>query len=466
MTPQAQLAMIAWFVIIFYIFKRYPPRTAVIVSFLGGLLFLPQRAGFSLPLIPDYQGMVAICYGIVINLFLRDSKRLKQLRITWLDLPMLIWCICPFFSSITNDLGIYDGLNESMTQIVIWGFPYILGKLYLNNLASLTVLTENIVKAGLIYVPLCIWEGLMGPNLHLIVYGYYAHPSGITQAIRYGGYRPVVFMQHGLMVGMWMMTVALVTMWLWQSKTIKKVWGYSVGILVPILIFTVIWVRSTGAYIYFVLCIIILVTAKFLKNSLPLLILIVIIFTFIHINVTGNFQGDGILQSLREMGLSEDRIQSLQFRWENEVILGEKARERLWFGWGGWNRNRVYEENWLGEWVDVSVTDSLWIIAFGIRGVVGLYSITTALLLPPLLFTFKYPPKIWFHPQVAPAAVLSVCVCLYMLDSVFNSMYNPIFLLISGGLTELVNSSNIGKMGNKGKMGKQLPHSPHSPPKI
>jgi hypothetical protein len=445
MTPQAQLAIIAWFPIILYIFKRYPPRTAVIVSFLGGLLFLPERTGFALPLIPDYQGMVATSYGIVVSLLLGDAKRLKQFKITWLDLPMLIWCICPFFSSVTNDLGAYDGVNESITQTVVWGLPYLLGKLYLNNLASLTALAKNIVKAGLIYVPLCIWEGLMSPNLHLIVYGYYAHPSGISQAIRYGGYRPNVFMQHGLMVGMWMMTVALVTIWLWQSKTIKKVWGYPVATLVPILIFTVIWVRSTGAYGYFFFGIITLVTAKFLKNSLPLLILIVIIAFFIHTNVTGTFQGDAILHGLTERGVSEERIQSLQFRWENEEILAEKARERLWFGWGGWNRNRVFQENWLGDWEDVSVTDSLWIIAFGIRGAVGLYSLTMALLLPPLIFSFKYPAKIWFHPQVASAAVLSVCVCLYMLDSVINNMYNPLFPLISGGLTGLVNNSNKRK---------------------
>lgn len=438
MTPQAQLVLIIWFPIILYLFKRYPPRQAVILSFLGGLLFLPQRTGFALPLIPDYQGMVATCYGIAISLFIQDADRLKQFKLTWLDLPMLIWCICPFFSSVTNALGAYDGVNESITQTVIWGLPYILGKLYFNNLAGLTALAKNIVKAGLIYVPLCLWEGIMSPNLHLIVYGYYAHPSGISQAIRYGGYRPNVFMQHGLMVGMWMMTVALVAIWLWQSKTMTKVWGYSISILIPIFIFTVIWVRSTGAYGYFFFGIIILVFAKFLKNNFPLLILIFGIFLFVHTNVTGTFQGEAILNTMAERGVNEERLQSLQFRWENEEILSEKARERILFGWGGWNRNRIYEENWLGEIEDVSVTDSLWIIAFGIRGVVGLYSLTLALLLPPLLFCVKYPAKIWFHPQVASAAVLSVCLCLFMLDSVINNMYNPLFPLISGGLAGLV----------------------------
>ncbi|WLT40350.1 O-antigen ligase domain-containing protein (plasmid) [Synechocystis sp. B12] len=407
------------------------------VSFLGGLLFLPQRTGFALPLIPDYQGMVATCYGIVVGLCIHDLERLKKFRIEWLDIPMVLWCISPFMSSVTNGLGAYDGVNESITQTVVWGLPYMLGKLYFNRLIYLKQLAEGIIKAGLIYVPICLWEGRMSPNLHLIVYGYYAHPSGISQAIRYGGYRPNGFMQHGLMVGMWMMTVALITIWLWQSKTFTKIWNYEIKSLIPVLVFTVIWCRSTGAYGYFFYGLIILFTAKFLKSNLPLLILIFGLGWFLYMNVTGQFHGDKILAFLSEY-TNPDRIQSLGFRWINEEILAEKARERFWFGWAGWKRNRVYEENWIGEIVDVSVTDSLWIIAFGIQGAFGLLNLTLALLLPPAVFaTFRYPAKLWLHPKVAPAAALATCLVLFKLDSVINNMYNPIFPLISGGLAGL-----------------------------
>lgn len=437
MSPQAQLVLLLWFPVILYFFRRYPPRTAVMVSFLGGLLFLPQRTGFALPLIPDYQGMVATCYGIVVGLCLYDWKHLKKFRVEWLDVPMLCWCICPFFSSVTNDLGAYDGVNESITQTVVWGLPYLLGKLYFNRLIHFKQLAEGIMKGGLIYMPLCLWEGRMSPNLHLIVYGYYAHPSGISQAVRYGGFRPNVFMQHGLMVGMWMMTVALVTIWLSESKTFTQIWNYKLKSLIPALIFTVIWCRSTGAYGYFFYGLIILFTAKYFKLNLPFLLLVYIIAWFLYMNVTEQFHGDDILAFLSQY-TNPDRVQSLGFRWLNEEILAEKAREKFWFGWAGWNRNRVYEENWIGEIVDVSVTDSLWIIAFGIRGTFGLLNLTLGLLLPPTVFAvFRYPAKFWLHPKVAPAAALATCLVLFMLDSVINNMYNPIFPLISGGLAGL-----------------------------
>lgn len=438
MTPQAQLALILWFPITLYFFRRYKPRDAVIVTFIGGLLFLPQRAGFILPLIPDYQGMIAACYGIFIGVFLYDKQRLQHFKLAPLDIPMLIWCICPLFSSLSNGLGVYDGVNEAITQSVIWGLPYLMGRLYFSTLKDLQALAEGMLKGGLIYVPLCLWEGVMSPNLHLIIYGYYAHPSGISQAIRYGGYRPNVFMQHGLMVGMWMMVAALICIWCWQAKTLQRVWNYPVGILVPVLIFTVIWVRSTAAYGYFLFGLIVLFTAKFAKSSLPLIILILGIIYYIHLNINGSFHGQDILNFLSNI-VDEERLQSLEFRWENEEILAEKARQRLLFGWGGWDRNRVFAENWLGEIEDISVTDSLWIIAFGIRGAVGLYSLTLALLLPPLLLCFsRYSAKTWFQPRVAPAAVLSVALTLFMLDSTVNNMFNPIFSLISGGLTGLL----------------------------
>lgn len=438
MTPQAQLAMIAWLPIVFYFFTRYPPRTAVMVSFLGGLMFLPQRgAGFSLPVIPDYKGMTATCYGIMLAMAVYDAERFSSLKLGWTDIPMLLWCICAFFSSMSNGLGAYDGFNESLTQIAIWGLPYFLGRLYFTNLDALQELASGILKGVLIYVPLCIWEGRMSPNLHLMVYGYWAHPSGLLQAIRYGGYRPNVFMQHGLMVGHWVMTGTLIGIWLWQAGVVKEVWGKPMKVLVWVMLFTVVWNRSTGAYGLMLLGLLILFIAKNLQTSLPVLLVIFGLSYYLYAGVTGTFAGDQIVQWISD-NINPERAQSLDFRFVNEEMLAEKARERIVFGWGGWGRNRVYDYDWKGDLVDISVTDSMWIIAFGTRGVFGLASVTASLLLPATVFCFRYPAKTWLKPRVAPAASMAVAVVLFMFDSVLNNMFNPIFPLISGGLSALV----------------------------
>ena len=80
----------------------------------------------------------------------------------------------------------------------------------------------------------------------------------------------------------------------------------------------------------------------------------------------------------------------------------------------------------------------MWIIAFGTRGAVGLASVTASLLLPVAVFCFHYPASSWLKPRVAPTAAMATSVVLFMFDSVLNDMFNPIFPLISGGLSGLV----------------------------
>ena len=439
MSIQAQLVMIAWLPLVFYLFRIYAPRKAVIVSFIGGLLFLPERAGFRLPLIPDYQGMVATCYGIVLAIFIYDFQRLKEFRLSWVDLPMLIWCICPVFSSTTNELGLYDGVNEAITQTVTWGLPYFLGRFYLNNFAAQKELAINIIKGGLLYVPLCLYEGRMSPQLHNIVYGYYPHTSGIAQSYRLGGYRPMVFMEHGLMVGMWMMMVTLISLWLWQAKAVSSLWQIPLKYVVPLCTITFILCRSTGAYAYFLYSLIILFSAKWFHTRLPLLLLVIGIIYYLYTSASGHFDSEGIVSVVKQV-MSPERAESLEYRFDNEMLLAEHARERILFGWGGWGRNRLYEENWHGIFEDIAITDSLWILAFGINGLVGLVSLTTSLILPISQFCLlnNYPVKSYFNPKVAPAAALAVSLLFFVFDSLLNDMFNPVFPLISGGLTGLV----------------------------
>ena len=62
-----------------------------------------------------------------------------------------------------------------------------------------------------------------------------------------------------------------------------------------------------------------------------------------------------------------ERAESLQFRFEQERLLLDHAWKRVWFGWGRFGRNRVYNE----EGKDISVTDGRWIITMGSFGFVG-----------------------------------------------------------------------------------------------
>ncbi len=425
------LVMFGWIPLVIYIFVQFPAQRAVIISFILAGLFLPQ-AEYPIPGLPDYTKISATCYGILLATVIYDVGRLNSFKFGWLDLPMLIWCLCPFASSISNGLGAYDGLSAVLSQTITWGVPYFLGRIYLNNLAGLRQLATGILMGGLIYVPLCLYEIRMSPQLHRMIYGFFPHL--FDQTIRYGGWRPQVFMQHGLEVGLWMMAATLIGIWLWKTGVISQIWGIPMSWLVSVLLVTFVLVKSTGAYFLLVLGVAILFVSWQFRTAILIFFLIVSMSFYLAQNtLTETSITDQVVASLEGV-VPQERLQSLEFRFDNEELLKDKARERRVFGWGGWGRNRVYDYNWEGELVDISVIDSLWIIAFGMNGLVGLSSVFLSFFLPIIGFVKRYPATFWLNRKVAPAAAIAVVLILYMLDCLLNAMVNPIFALACGGI--------------------------------
>lgn len=421
------LTMFGLIPIVLYLFVRFPTQRAVIITFVAAWLFLPQ-VSYPIPILPAYTKVSASCYAILLGVIIYDTQRLTKFKPGWLDVPMVICCLSPIVSQLSNG---GSPISPTFNQIVTWGLPYFLGRLYLGSLDGLRQFAIGIFAGGLAYVPFTLLEGVRGPILHQMVYGVNAFEDW-GQARRLGGWRPVVFMQHGLMVGVWMMTAALIAIWLWQTGALKKFQGQNIKTLAIVLTIAFFLCRSTGAYTLFFIGLLILFCAKWFRTSWPLLFVIGYITFYLYIAASGQFSSAEVMSVVNPI-FGEERAASLKFRFDMEEILGDKARQRFLFGWGDGGGNRVYD----GYGKDISVTDSLWIIAFGIYGAVGLVSLFSSFLLPVAVFTFKYPARTWSHPKVAPAAALGVAVTMYMFDCVLNAMTNPIFAVIAGGISGL-----------------------------
>ncbi|PSB32043.1 hypothetical protein C7B69_07455 [filamentous cyanobacterium Phorm 46] len=414
--------------VVFYLFIRFPAQRAVIISFVVAWLFLPQ-VSYPIPILPPLTKISTACYGILLATIIYDTERITTFKPGWLDIPMVIWCLCPIVSQVSNG---GSPISPTFLQIVSWGAPYFLGRLYLGSLDGLRQMAIGIFAGGLAYIPFTLIEGVKGPILHQMVYGVSAVEDW-GQARRMGGWRPVVFMQHGLMVGVWMMTAALIGIWLWQTGALKKFQGRNIKTLVIVLTISFFLCRSTGAYSLFGIGLLILFCAKWFRTSLPLLLVIGYVAFYLYVAASGQFASKDVIDFITQI-FGEERSDSLKFRFDMEEILGEKARQRFLFGWGDAGGNRVY--NQYGK--DISVTDSLWIIAFGLYGAVGLVSLFSSLLLPVVAFCMKYPARTWSNPKVAPAAALGVALTMYVFDCVLNAMTNPIFAVIAGGISGLV----------------------------
>lgn len=432
MSPLAYIAIYGWIPFVLYLFKRIPAQRAVVISFVGAWLFLPQ-AQIVLPGIPDLTKMSATCYGILLATIIFDIKRISSFKFSWVDIPALVFCLCPIASSLTNGLGIYDGFSSVLSQVVTWGIPYFLGRIYLSNLEGARSLATGIFVGGLAYIPFCLFEVRMSPQLHSNLYGFRAH-ADFSQTIRWGGFRPMVFMSHGLAVAAFMMAASLIGLWLWRSRTIKSVQTVPMTWLVPALLVTFFLCKSTGAYFLLILGAGLLYFCWQIRSAVPILALVAVLLTYLFISSqTEAYITDQIVEGLSGI-LPAERVQSLEFRFNNEEILADIARQKPLFGWGGWGRALVHDE----EGVLQTVPDSLWIIEYGEKGIVGLVSMLALFLIPPVaILAWRCPPRLWMKPDYAPLAALAMTVLMYMMDCMLNAMLNPIYILACGGLSGL-----------------------------
>jgi len=127
---------------------------------------------------------------------------------------------------------------------------------------------------------------------------------------------------------------------------------------------------------------------------------------------------------------SEKRAQSLQFRFDNEELLLEHARERSYFGWGSWGRNRVYDKK-TGK--DLAVTDGRWIIVIGVYGWIG-YIAEFGLLVLPVVWSSKTIRHLKDRREQIVFAAMSLLMAISVVDLIPNSTVMPWTWLMAGAL--------------------------------
>lgn len=441
MSALVPISLLGWTPVVLLLFLTLRPRRAVIVSFIAAWLFLPVNVPDSLFIrgLPELDKMTVTCLAVMLGTLIFDKARLLTFRPRKFDIPMILWCIAPLFSSLTNtdstvwghppiDNPLYDGLSEALGQSVTWGLPYLIGRVYFTDALALRELAIGIFIGGLVYIPLCLFELKMSPQLHFLLYGEHPHID-FRQTMRDGGWRPTVFMAHGLMVALWMSSATLIGGWLWFSGALRKLWGMPVILLlVPLFVVTVLC-KSLASLMLMCVGLGTLFFVTRTRMRWPIIALIAVAPCYMTVRASGLWDGTNLV-GLAESLAGEKRAQSLELRISNENLLSARALEKPFFGWAGWGRSRVFDRH--GK--DISITDGQWVIAMGKNGLFGLAAFTAALLVPVWLTLKRVPVRYWAHPQAAPAAVMAMILIIYMIDNILNAMTNPLFTLIAGAL--------------------------------
>ncbi|MCE9567903.1 MAG: hypothetical protein K8U57_38375 [Planctomycetes bacterium] len=471
MIPLCNVALILTLALGVILFSRYPGHRLVIGAYVLGMLFLPELGSTEyIEGVPPPMSVAGIKLtkpnviglGLIIGSLLYDRRRWLPARPRWFDLPMIAWTVGPVLTSVTNSLlyedpvsryvpmsngvlrnavslldssDLYDGILRSVDEVFLWGVPYLLARLYITDARKVSDLILAIIIGAALYAPLCLLEMVVSPQLHRWVYGFHQHD--FLQSIRFNGYRPMVFFQHGLALGFWMMVGALSATWLWLVGPLRDVgirrgrWVSGLWIVIPLCL-TSLLCRSTGALALGFVGFGTLLLSRTISRPIPVLVLLCLPPLYAAARIEGSWDVQGIV-AITGNTVGADRGQSLEFRLENEDLLIAKAIERPLVGWGGWGRSRVHDD--YGE--AVTIADGLWIITFGERGLIGLGTLGLVFLLPVIRLLVNHRSRPWTQPEGAALAVGAVILSLYTIDSLLNAMLNPVYILLAGGLAGL-----------------------------
>jgi hypothetical protein len=369
-------------------FATMRPARAAVVVVLGAAMFLPEQAWFKFPLMPRYDkhNIPYIC--IFFACLFRCPRRVLSLpKERWFVVLTAVLLSGAVLTALANDdalrygtyrvvvlppLNAKDGFFTGISQTLHASLPFFLGAALFRSSRQLRDLLAGFVVAGLFYIPFAAIEMRMSPQLHNWVYGYHQH--SFLQTMRWGGYRPMAFMAHGLALARFFVVGAMAAVVIAPLR--RSILGLPSRWISIVLLVTVLLCRSTGAVAYGVFGLSVLFLGRVRARQAIAVLLAAIVLLYPALRASDLVPVSRILEAAGMV--NSDREQSLLFRFENEDHLLAKTRERLVFGWGEYNRGLLFDEQGRPS----SVTDGHWIVMLGMLGVVGFCAAFGMLLLP------------------------------------------------------------------------------------
>jgi len=420
-TPLWHVMLLGFPLLTIALFAWLPPRRAALWCTLIVALFLPE-GGYAIQGLPNYSKYSALS-AVLLAAIVLDRGRPLQIRPSWIDLPILVWCFVRLATSISNGLGIYDGLSASLRIIVTFGLPYWVGRTYFTDSAGMRELARGIVIGGLLYLPLCLFELRFSPQLHAKLYGFMTVP--FYMIMRYGSYRPIIFMDSSLQVAMWMSAATVVCWWIAYSGAIKRIAGIPTKWIALALFIVTVLTKARGALALSIVGIGLFFVLRAWRNALPLAVALGVVASYPALRGSGLIEGPEI-ESVAGVLFDEERVRSLATRLRSEDMYIEHSGPRPLLGWGDYGRGDVEVDGVR------SIPDGLWVIALSRSGWISVVSLLALYLLPVLLLVRRISARRWTTAEFAPIAVLPVLMMLYWVDCLSNAMVTPVLVVAMG----------------------------------
>jgi len=430
------LVLLLWIPITLWGARRWPPAKSAALLLIGAALFLPQKVGFKVPGLPWFGKTEIALFWLAIAMLLFHRYRVRSVPLSrTVKVLLMLLVVGPAVTVLLNQdptsmestalqgHSVHDIVHFVSDMLFYAGLPFVLGAAMFRGPEDVRVLFRVLVGAALVYTLLQLVELRYSPQLHRWVYGF--HPHDFVQMMRGGGFRPMVFMGHGLTVSMFTFLAALASTGLQRLNVrVFRVRAYwATGWLMLILLLT----KSVASFVYGMVSV-----PLGLFGSPKLQVRVAAVLALLVLSYPILRGADLVpVESIKEFAVEQwgqARGNSLMFRFENEAELLERTGERVWFGWGGYCRGCVFDP-WGGK---ATVFDSEWMVALNTYGIIGLVGRFGVLLLP-VFFCWRHLNRVAHRSARILLANLALMVGFSAFNLVVNSATYLTFVL-SGAL--------------------------------
>ncbi|MCP5057509.1 MAG: hypothetical protein GY937_12410 [bacterium] len=436
--PTVYLILGLWVPLCILAFATMRPQQAALLALLGGVLLLPERMGFDVAGLPAMGKLELASLGAMLGCLVFHSRELIRSRVgTGLEAVILLAIPFSLATVMTNrdptggtyhwyaGLRPYDAASTIFGDFLRLGVPFVLGRALFRTPESLRMLVKGLVAAALAYSVLVLWEARMSPQLNRYLYGYGQH--SFHQTRRLGGWRPMVFMAHGLALSVFLCTALMAAIGAHRAKL--KILRVPAGYVAAYLTVVLLLCRSLASIVYGGIAAPLLLVARPRIAGLAAAGIALIVLSYPVLRATDAFPTQGLIDTAASV--NEARAKSLQTRFDYEDLLLDRARERIWFGWGAFGRARYTDES-----ARPLITDGYWIHRLGAKGVAGL-SLYFVLVLAPIFQACRAIPKCPDRRDASLLAALTLILAIQALDTVPNALFNHIPLLMAGAVSGL-----------------------------
>ena len=432
----AYLMLLVWPVIATVLFQRLPREKALIWSILGAYMLLPPIANFNLPAVPDMDKFtISNLCALALTVWVLD-ERISFLPRSLIGRALIVlYVISPFATAMTNPdpipivqgdvpaLRLYDSASTVTYQLIAL-IPFFLARTLLRSAAAMRAIVGALVTAGLIYsIPMLI-ESRLSPQINVWIYGFFQHD--FSQSMRGGGFRPMVFMPHGLWVAFFSLMTVLSALIIWRTDDGKhRARQFGIFLYLSLVLYLC---KSVGPMVYAALLVPIILLIGRRWQLMVAAVLGVIVITYPLLRGAQMVPLDAILDYA--LSFSPDRHQSLNFRVMNEEQLLARAMEKPLFGWGGYGRNLILDPV---NGRILTIPDGQWIIVLGTYGWLG-YIAEFGLLTLPLVFLGReavLQRSTAFSPF---ACTIALIYAANLVDLLPNATLIPFSWLMAGAL--------------------------------